>query len=83
MLEYASCSVMAEDVASWSQNLTCALPVFVISKQASERAHRKDIHTHLPKEPMPNSALTHRGHFLNYSLVTYFPVRTRTPTPKL
>lgn len=50
-------------------SVTCALPVIVISNQASERAHRKDIYTntttHLLKEPMPNSALMHRGHYLN------------------
>lgn len=66
----------------WS--LIWALPVFVISNQGSERAHSKDIHTnihtikHLLKEPMPNSALMQRGHFLNYSLVTHFPVPVNT-----
>lgn len=29
----------------WS--LTCVLPVFVISNQDSERAHRKDIHANI------------------------------------
>lgn len=27
---------------------------------------------------MPNSAFMHRGHYLNYSLVTHFPVRMCT-----